>query len=229
MWFLGHTALAFGFAAAIVALGRRSLRSPEAFALAAFFANLIDFFHLEQTRPLSHNLPAAIAMPVVAILIWRRWTRWSAVDSLALLGASAGGIVGDLAFGPFYPFAPVSWEPVQWAPIGGSLQLALEALSGMTLLALFTWGGGHAAGAAVLRSFRGPWWMSPAVAAFFVAVLWWGECAVFFGLYFVLAPSREPLALADFALIVAVALVYTRWFVAAGGAWLLERARAAVG
>ena len=224
MWFPGHTALGLALAAGVLVIAGRRSAAPTVFALAPFFANLIDFFHLEATRPWSHNLIAAIAIPVVALLVWRRWTRWSPGAAAALLAASTAAVMGDLVFSAFYPFAPVSWVPVGWLPFDVREDLAMEAVAGVALLAVYLPAHRRTLGSDALRGFAGPWWISPAMAAFLVAVLFWAECGVYVALHFGIAGDFSPLAVFDAALFLAVALAYTRWFAASGGAWLRDRA-----
>lgn len=228
MWFPGHTAFGFALAVGVLAIARNRSAGPTVFALVPFFANLIDFFHLDPIRPWSHNLLAAVAIPISALLVWRRWIRWSPPAAAALLAASTAAIIGDLVFGVFYPFAPVSWASVGWLPFDVPLDLTVEAAAGIALLALYLTASGHRFGSGPLRGFTGPWWISPAMAAFLVAILFWGECGVFFGLHFAIAGDFSPLAMFDGALFVAVAFAYTRWFAAAGGAWLRDRAVASL-
>jgi len=228
MWFPGHTALGLALAAGVLALASRRSAAPTVFALAPFFANLIDFFHLDLTRPWSHNLIAAVAIPIVALLVWRRWTRWPPAVAAALLAASTAAVIGDLVFSELYPFGPISWVPVGWFPFNARDDLAVEAIAGVGLLVLYLPARRRIFDSEALRGFAGPWWISPAMAAFLVAILFWGECGVYVALHFAIAGDFSPLAVVDAAVFVAAALAYTRWFAASGGAWLRDRALAAL-
>ena len=179
MWFLGHTALGFAFAGIVFALGRTHRFEVRVLVMVPFFANLIDFFHIEPIRPYSHSLLAAIGLPLLAILIWQRWMRWSRTEAIALLAASLGAIVGDLTFGSFYPFMPFVRLDVEWMEFNGVADLTTEALLGLGLIAVLLLLYVGRAGPRALQTFRGPWILAPAAAVLVTSAVLWGEVVTY--------------------------------------------------
>lgn len=179
MWFLGHTALGFGFAGLVLAVSRTHRFEIRVLVLVPFFANMIDFLHPDEIRLYSHNWVAAIGLPLAALLIWRPWMRWSRTEAAALLAAGLGAPVGDQIFGSFYPFGPVSWLDVEWMEFNSPGDLATEAVLGIALIVILLLLIRARSEVRALRGFRGPWIVSPGVAALVTSALFWGEVGLF--------------------------------------------------
>lgn len=213
MWFLGHTALGFAFAAVVFGLSRSRRFEVRVLVLVPFLANLIDFFHPDEIRLYAHNWVAAILLPVAAIVIWQRWMRWSRTEAIALFAASLGAPVGDQIFGSFYPYGPLNWIDVEWMEFNSVADLATEAMLGLALIVVLVLLYRGLSGPRALVGFRGPWILSPLIAVLATSALFWGEVVVFIAAD--LWTSVGPLAYAVLAELIVSAAIVTAWWVAA--------------
>ena len=179
MWFLGHMALGMAFGLAVLAFRRPRPTDLRVIVLFPFFGNLLDFFHLAPLRPFSHNWIGAFVLPLIAILVWNVWTKWSKWEAVALLAASMGEPLGDLTFGSFYPYAPVSWQPAGLNFFNTPQELVTDVFLGIGLILALVLLFRNLGGPKALLGFRGPWIISPAMAVFLMSVLGGGEIVLF--------------------------------------------------
>ncbi len=214
MWFVGHSAIAYLFALPFLVAtdNKRVLRTV---AVVPFFGNLIDFLHFESLRHYIHNLVGGLVIPFVAILIWRVTMHWSWYELMVLLIASTAAMVGDLVSGPFYPYAPLDWQPVGLWAFGGPEDLLFEAVVGLGVIFAFL---------SQFRSLSGPRAISykrdrgliplPLLTVLATSGLFWGEVYMFVDWY-ANGLLAQPVVMIVLLEMVAVSLLMTALWMAA--------------
>ena len=136
MWIVGHTALGYLVAKAGFSLGGKPLR-PDLVLMIFFFSNLIDATHFGWLRDLTHNPLGTALFTGIAIFVLGRLGLLQKGDGAVLAGVSALHAAGDLLFGGYLPFYPISTTVYYTWPWNSMVQLLFESALAILFAAVF--------------------------------------------------------------------------------------------
>jgi hypothetical protein len=123
MWTLGH--FCFGYIISRPLYGKKPLK-PLSLLSIFFMAVVIDSVHVYEFRPIMHSMVFFLPFTMIILMVLHKLDIFSRNEILPLFVASVTHIVGDILFGSFAPFAPLSYEEVGIFIWGTYFHLSVE-------------------------------------------------------------------------------------------------------
>jgi hypothetical protein len=130
MWTLGHFCIGYLFSRPLY---KKGPIKPISLLSILFMAVVLDSVHVYDFRPFMHSMVFFLPFTCIILLVLYKLDIFKRNEILPLFVASLTHVFGDILFGSFAPFAPISYKEVGIFTWGSYFHLTVE----ISLFALF--------------------------------------------------------------------------------------------